>query len=144
MVFFQRTILYIYLSAIVIYIMLYLAVVKFELINIDNLILVKYFVITLLVSGLVAISIILFWSKESLWHFFYLLLVSFLMLFFVSSIFVFKIEDIFFWNEQKKLSKDFFSFSYWMLGMNYILGLPYFIFLLAEIIFFVKKRYSMR
>jgi len=124
--------------------MLYLAVVKFELINIDNLILVKYFVITLLVSGLVAISIILFWSKESLWHFFYLLLVSFLMLFFVSSIFVFKIEDIFFWNEQKKLSKDFFSFSYWMLGMNYILGLPYFIFLLAEIIFFVKKRYSMR
>lgn len=141
MVLFQRNIIVIILSVIVIYVLIYLGVLKLQWLNIRNLYSIKYLVIALLVSGLVAISLVL-WKKVSVLSFFYLLMVSFLILFFVSSIFVFKIEDLFFWNEHQKKSRRFLHFSYWMLGTNYILSLPYFIFFVAEIVFFVKKLYG--
>lgn len=136
----KKITIYLLRLVLVVYVMFYLCVLKIQLLNINNLKIAKFFV--LFFMPLAWLTIVKFsWSKkESMRRLFYLTIASFLVLFFISSIFIFKIEDIFFWHENKKIANEFFKFSFWMLGMNYIFALPYLGFLVTEITFFLSHK----
>jgi|GEM_PF-1767739 len=138
MLLYKKNILYLILFTLLVYFLFYVSVLSFKLISINSLVIVKYFIIAFMLLCLL-LAIKLLWStKKSLLGFSYLMITFFFILFFISSIFTFKIEDIFFWSKNKGIANEFFRFSFWMLGMNYIFALPYLIVLIIEIVFFIK------
>jgi hypothetical protein len=122
-----------------IYGLIYLGTLTFGLFDIDNLTYIKYFVWCLLIISPLATTRMIS-RGGSIFRLFYIIFATFLILFFVSSIFVFKISDIFFWNDNRDRAEAFFAFSYWMLGVNYVLFMPYVFLVFVELIFLGRRR----
>jgi len=115
-----------------IYTAMYLAIYKSF--KIENLYIVKYVVIGVFVVSLIVSCICLF-RQMKIGVFCYCLIGMALILFFISSIFIFKVEDLFFWDIQKYKNREFFDFSFFLLGCNYVAAIPYLLLILGEIAF---------
>jgi len=122
-----------------IYLFLYVGIAEFNIIGINNLRVIKY-VVPIIVLVTLIVLVAKFWKRLTRVRFFYIILSSFLILVFISSIFVFKIEDLFFWNDKRRQATDFFEFSRFLLGLNYILALPYLGILILETVFIINSR----
>jgi len=95
------------------------------------LVIVEYLSICIYVIALV-IAILLMSKNASIAWTVYKVIGIALILFFLFSIFVLKVEDIFFWDIQKSHYEQFFKFSFLVLGWNYLLAIPYAILLIIE------------
>lgn len=113
---------------------LFLAIKEFKLLNITNLRLAKYFTISVIFISVIFVIRSLSNSGDTPLKIVYKSCVIVLFLFLITSIFIFKLEDLFFWDKQKELSQDFFKFSFEISGWNYLLGFMYVFFFLAEVI----------
>ena len=140
MLLYKKKILYLIAFALGIYFLFYVGILEFKLISINTLVTVKYFVISFMLLCILLAVFILWKTKKSLLKFLYLIISFSLIFFFVSSIFTFKTEDLFFWKKNKQLADEFFKFSFWMLSMNYILAIPYLVIIISEIFFLIKYR----
>jgi hypothetical protein len=138
MLLYKKKLLYLIALAFGIYFLFYVGMLEFKLISINTLVTVKYFVITFILLCILLAVCILWKTKKALLKFLYLIISFSLILFFVSSIFIFKTDDLFFWRKNKELADEFFKFAFWMLSMNYILALPYLVILVIEIAFLIK------
>lgn len=70
----------------------------------------------------------------------YKIIGSILLIFFLTSIFLFKIEDIFFWSSMRDNYNDYFKFNNLLLGINNLLGFIYIIVGILEINFIFNKQ----
>ncbi len=138
----QRNIVYILLIVLGIYLCSYTFILYSKAIDISNLTRIKYFAITVFSIAFVA-SLILMKKEKNIWLTIYETVGLMLILFFILSIFIFKIEDIYFWDVNKMKHKDFFKFSFDLLGYNYLFSLPYVVLLICEFTF-LFRRYNIR
>lgn len=122
-----------------IYSLIYVGTIQFGWFDIDNLTNLKYLVWSVVITSLLGIGRMVS-GAGSMFKVFYIIFAAFLILFFVSSIFVFKISDIFFWSDNRDRAEAFFAFSDWMLGVNYVLFIPYVFLVFAELIFLGRQR----
>lgn len=76
----------------------------------------------------------------NIWALLYRLLGSFLVCFAIMSIFVFKVQDLFFWNENRDDNNIFFNFSYCIQGVNNLMFIIYILFLLCEVLIIFNKK----
>lgn len=127
----QKHIKYLLLAICLVYSAFYLLILKSSIIRIQNLVIVEYLSICIYVIALV-IAILLMSKNASIAWTVYKVIGIALILFFLFSIFVLKVEDIFFWDIQKSHYEQFFKFSFLVLGWNYLLAIPYAILLIIE------------
>jgi len=127
----QKKIRTLLLLIIIVYVLLYLLISKFKILDIGDLYIVKYVVIGIYVISLIS-SFVLIKKKMKITMICYCLIGIALMLFFLSSVFVFKIEDVFFWDTRSYANKEFFDFAFMIFGCNYILAIPYVLLIISE------------
>lgn len=127
----QKKIRYLIISLLCIYTALYIVISKFKVIGIEDLTIVMGVLIFLYIAGII-LSYIFFNKDLPIKWLIYEMIGFALISFFIASVFVLKIQDIFFWNSQKEHYNTFFKFSFEILGWNYILAIPYLIVLIIE------------
>lgn len=135
----QKNIRYLLLSIIICYLLFYVLISKFKIVHIENLSSIRYVVILIFFAGIIS-SYFLFNKELQMKWVFYEIFGIALILFCITSIFVFNVEDLFFWDTEKELHKQFFKFSFELLGWNYILALPYLILIIFECSILLQNR----
>lgn len=131
----QKKIRILLLLIIIVYVLLYVLISAFNILNVDDLYTIRNIVLSIFTISLIC-SFILLSKKMKISMIFYCICGMALMLFFISSIFILKIEDLFFWDIKRYQNKEFFDFAFLLLGCNYILAIPYVVLLISEIAFF--------
>jgi hypothetical protein len=134
----QKNIRYLLLGICFLYALLYVYILKSKAINIENLVMIKYVAITVFIVSLGASIFLIKRDINKAWLFYEVMGIA-LILFFLTSVFVLNVEDIFFWDSRKNLNKQFFTFSFSIYGWNYILAIPYLILLICESSFFYNR-----
>lgn len=130
MIFSQIKLRLLFLILIIVFTTVYLSA-RFQMIDISLLLAIEYFAILFcLLSWLLGIFF-MYKNVNKLWLIYEILGIG-LMIFFIMSIFILKIEDLYFWNENKELYKSFFSFSFSVYGWDFILFFPFVILLVCE------------
>lgn len=139
MIVIQKKIRYLILSILSLYIFLYLIVSKFNVIGIEDLDIVIGVSVIVYVCGVI-LSYIFFNKNLSVLWLIYEVVGFALISFFITSVFVMKIEELFFWHSQKEQHETFFNFAFDIFGWNYILAIPYLILLIIESSFMFNSR----
>lgn len=124
---------------ILMYLLAYFLIYNFRVFNIETLYILKYLVISVFIVSFVACC--MFLPKMTIIKSGYSIVGIGIILFFLGSIFVFKIEDIFFWDPGRDKNREFFDFAFLLVGCNYVLALPYVALIISEIAFirFLKR-----
>lgn len=73
-------------------------------------------------------------NNKTIGRFIYSVLACVLILFFIMTVFVLNVEDIFYWHPDKKQNQYFFKFSNLVVEINYLLFFPYALFAISEIL----------
>jgi hypothetical protein len=84
-----------------VYALLYVYILKSKAINIENLVMIKYAVITVFIVALGTSLFLIKRSISKLWLLYEVIGIA-LILFFLTTVFVLDVEDIFFWGQQEK------------------------------------------
>lgn len=129
MIIIQKSIRELLLFIILIYILMYLVIYNSKILKIENLYILKYIVI--IVS--LFFSCVRLFRQMKIGVFCYCIVGIALMILLISSIFIFQVEDVFFWDAGKYKNREFFDFAFLLLGCNYLAAIPYFLLILSEI-----------
>lgn len=122
------------LLTILLFLVAYILIAKKKIADIAHLYLVVYFEIAVF-TILMAIACVLFPPKKKILEYIYMGGGMAVILFFIISIFTFKVEDVFFWDIKRPNYPQFFKYAFFLQGCNYVLGLPYIALVICEITF---------
>ena len=120
------------------YITVYLLISRFRILTIENIYIFKYVIIGIFFISM-SFSVFLIKSMKPILVGYSMIGIA-LILFLISSIFIFKIQDLFFWDAKRTENREFFDFAFMILGCNYILAIPYLLLLISEIAFIRSNR----
>jgi hypothetical protein len=113
------------------YILLYFLTYQKSIINIDNLSIVKTISISVLTMGFL-ISLFFMEKKIPVLLVIYSVCAIALILFLITTIFILKVQGLFFWEADRIKQAEFFKFSFFLSGWIYILAIPSLIVLIVE------------
>lgn len=137
MIFRQKSILVILLAVLFICVLSYEYVVYNDEIYRKCLSSIMYYALSVFSIAYV-LCLFLMKKWQNIWLNLYVSVGLLLILFFILSIFILKINDLFFWEADRLIQKEFFKFSFNLIGYNYLLAIPYLVLLICESAFLSK------
>lgn len=138
MIFSQRSIRYFILIIVLLYSIIYLLVSKSNWISILNLVLIRELSIFIFLASIFLSFFLIDKELPKKWIA-YQVSGIILIMFSIMSVFIFFVEDLFFWDSNKEQNKYFFYYSFEILGWNYILAIPYLLLLIFECSFLFAR-----
>lgn len=126
----QKNIRYLLFGLVLIFTTLYFFILKLNIVSIEELSKIQFFSITLSLIGWL-LGIVLVEKINRIWLLYQVIGIG-LIIFLILSVFILKVEDIFFWNAKKNEYQGFFDFCIFLYGWNYALAFPYLLLLMFE------------
>jgi hypothetical protein len=127
----QRKLRILICIVILIYFILYILVRYSGLFSIENLDMIKYITFFVFITAFLY-AIVVIDKKIAIVYILYNVIGTFLFLFLISSVFTFKIADLFFWTALEINKMSFNKFNSVIIGYNYVFAIPYLVLLICE------------